>query len=230
MPIAEFPDPNTDSSPEGIVGIGGDLHPESLALAYGQGIFPWPVHVEDNAEPVLAWFCPPQRAVLQFSKLHVSRSLLKAKRRAQDDGMRFSVDTAFSMIIRACASVPRHNTEGGVESTWITPEMIEAYEEFHKLGYAHSFELWDAGGELVGGLYGVAVNGVFAGESMFHRVNNASKLCILYAADYLSARGASFMDIQVMTPHMERLGANDISRSQFLSLLRAEQNLKLELF
>lgn len=230
MPILRFPDPETGASPEGIVGIGGDLHHQSLLMAYGQGIFPWPVSVPGEDEPLLAWFCPPERAVLRFEDLHVPRSLAKAQRRAAAGGWRFSVDEAFSRVIRACAKVPRRSDDGSNQGTWITPEMIEAYEAFHRRGHAHSVEAWDEAGALVGGLYGVCVNGVFAGESMFHTADDASKMCVLHLAQRLRAAGSRWIDVQVMTPHFERLGAAEVPRREFLRMLRAEQARKLELF
>src|SRR5262249_6024531 len=156
MPIVHFPDLSL-ATPEGIVAIGGDLHPDSLCLAYSQGIFPWP----HDAYPLL-WFCPDPRAILEFDQLHASRTLQRAKRSASRKGWTFTIDHAFANVVRMCAQVPRHGQPG----TWITAEMQSAYIEFHRLGHAHSAEAWH-NGELVGGIYGVDAGGAFAAESMF---------------------------------------------------------------
>ena len=206
MAIVRFPDPR-QASEEGIVAVGGDLEPESLKLAYGQGIFPWPM----EGFP-LAWFCPADRAILEFERLHVPRSLKKVLRQSQ---FTFTVNRAFRQVIEACAESPRPGQDG----TWITTDMIEAYSVFHELGYAHSVEVWD-GELLVGGIYGVEVDGVFSAESMFHRVSHASKIALLHLIQYLQAKGLTWMDIQVMTPHMEKLGAFTISRDEFLERFR----------
>ncbi len=205
MAIVNFPDPRT-ASPEGIVAIGGDLHPESVLEAYRRGIFPWPV----ESLPLL-WFCPAERAILRFSDLHVPRSLARARRSCR---LRFTFDVAFAEVICGCASTIRPGQEG----TWITDEVIDSYILLNELGIAHSVEAWDDD-TLVGGLYGVAIDGAFSAESMFYRQTNASKLCILHLVDHLGARGLSWMDVQTMTPHMERLGAELIDREDFLSLL-----------
>jgi len=216
MAIVKFPDPRT-ASPEGIVAIGGDLHPESLVTAYRQGIFPWPV---ENLP--LLWFCPPERAVVDFDRLHVPRSLARARRQ---NSFRFSIDTAFAQVIRACASAPRPGQDG----TWITPAVVDAYIRLHELGIAHSVEAWE-GDELAGGVYGVDVEGAFAAESMFYRRTNASKLCILNLVDHLRSRGLDWIDVQTMTPHMQRLGARLIEREAFLSRLAETRARGLQLF
>lgn len=212
----EFPDPRT-ASPEGIVAIGGDLHPDSVLAAYRRGIFPWPV---ENLP--LLWFCPPERAILRFAALHVPRSLSRAARRTH---LRFSIDSAFAAVIRGCAGARRPGQEG----TWITPDVITAYIRLHEIGVAHSVEAWD-GDALVGGVYGVAVDGAFAAESMFYRVTNASKLCILHLIDHLRGRGLDWMDVQTMTPHMARLGAELLDREEFLALLHDTRVRRLSLF
>jgi leucyl/phenylalanyl-tRNA--protein transferase len=216
MPIVAFPDPRSADS-DGVVAVGGDLHPQSLLLAYRQGIFPWPV----EGLPLL-WFCPAERGVLKFSALHIPRSLAAARRKTS---LRFSIDAAFPRVIRACASSPRPG-EGG---TWITPEIIAAYVRFHRLGYAHSVEAWN-GEHLVGGLYGVDVDGAFAAESMFYRETNASKLALLHLVEHLRARGLDWLDIQVLTPHLQRLGARAIDREEFLLDLARTRARGLRLF
>ncbi|HXQ24063.1 MAG TPA: leucyl/phenylalanyl-tRNA--protein transferase [Candidatus Acidoferrales bacterium] len=216
MPVGEFPDPRS-ASPEGIVAVGGDLHPQSLLLAYRQGIFPWPV----PGLPLL-WFCPPERGILELSALHIPRSLRRARRQTT---FRFTIDGAFPAVIRACAGAPRPGQDG----TWITPQIIAAYVHLHRLHIAHSVEVWDEQ-RLVGGLYGVDVDGAFAAESMFHEAPNASKLALLHLADHLRAAGLDWIDIQVLTPHLARLGATAISRDAFLDKLRQTRARGLRLF
>ena len=218
MPYTSFPDPRF-ATPEGIVAVGGDLHPVTLATAYGQGIFPWP----HEGLPLL-WFCPPRRAVLPFDRLHVSRSLARERRRS---GLRFTIDRAFAGVIEGC----RGATRPGQGGTWITPEMCEAFRRFHALGHAHSVEAWDGEtGELVGGMYGVDAGGAFGGESMFYARPYASKLALLHLIDHLRRRGLDWMDIQQLTPHMEAMGAVEIPRAAFLRKLRETQARGLVLF
>ena len=200
-----------------IVGVGGRLDPETLLRAYRRGIFPWPV----EGLPLL-WFCPRERAILEFSRVHVGRGLARARRRST---LRFSVDAAFGPVIRACAETPRPGQDG----TWITEEIVAAYTRLHELGIAHSAEAW-RGRDLVAGIYGVAVDGAFAAESMFHRESNASKLVLLHLVDHLAAAGLDWIDIQVMTPHLERLGAHVVSRGQFLGRLTRTRARGLRLF
>ena len=203
MPVHWLPSPER-ADEYGIVAAYGDLHPESLRLAYRSGIFPWP----HEGLPLL-WFCPPERAVLDFSHLHIPRSLVKAQRANR---FTFTIDAAFEAVIAACQTAKRPGQEG----TWITPAMQAAYTNLHRLGDAHSVEAWDKAGNLVGGLYGVDGGGVFSGESMFHTAPNASKLALLFLAAHLQSRGLDFMDIQQMTPHMKALGAEEIPRAEFL--------------
>jgi leucyl/phenylalanyl-tRNA--protein transferase len=216
MPVAEFPDPRS-ANRDGIVAVGGDLHPYSLRLAYRQGIFPWPV----EGFPLL-WFCPAERGVLEFHELHLPRSLLRACRQT---ALRFSFDQAFPKVIRACAATPRPGQDG----TWITPEIITAYVRLHRMGIAHSAEAW-RGERLVAGIYGVEVDGAFAAESMFYHEPNASKLALLHLIDHLRVRGLDWLDIQVLTPHLARLGAKAIPRDEFLEKLRRTRARGLRLF
>lgn len=211
-----FPDPR-DAPYGDIVVIGGSLRPENLLAAYRRGIFPWPM----EGWP-LTWFSPRRRAVLEFKDLHVSRSLARERRRSR---LRLTVDRAFAAVIRRCALVPRAHEEG----TWITAEVVRAYTLLHELGHAHSVEAWE-GDELVGGIYGVDAGGAFAGESMFYLRPNASKLALLHLVEHLAARGLGWLDVQVMSPHMERLGANNVSRDAFLDRLDEALARKLVLF
>ena len=206
-----FPDPN-DAGEEGLVGIGADLSVETLLSAYSKGIFPWP----QPGYPLL-WFCPPKRGVIDFAELHISKSLRKELRAVETSGHKITFNSAFAEVIEACASVPRSHETG----TWILPEMVNAYIAFHDAGYAHSVELRDAGGALVGGMYGVFVRGVFSGESMFFRRDNASKICLLAMISRLRSAGVTWIDTQMVTPVVEQLGGKLISRDVFLERLRS---------
>jgi leucyl/phenylalanyl-tRNA--protein transferase len=200
-----------------IVALGGDLEPETLRQAYRNGVFPWPAD-----DLPLLWFCPRERAILEFASIHVGRSLARARRRSR---LRFTIDAAFSDVITRCASEPRPGQDG----TWITNEMLRAYVRLHALGVAHSVEAW-LGDRLVGGIYGVDTDGAFSAESMFYHEPYASRLALLHLVDHLASRGAEWIDIQVMTPHMERLGARNVTRREFLELLRRTRQRGLLLF
>lgn len=216
MPVI-FPD--TEAGLFGdIVAVGGNLEPRTLLAAYRQGIFPWP----HDASPQLIWASPEMRGVLFFDELHVPRSLRKRRERT---ALEFTFDKDFPAVIRSCASARRSGEPG----TWLSAQMIAAFEHFHELGYAHSVEAWE-GKELAGGLYGTTVDGVFSGESMFHKRPDASKLALLHLVDYLKSRGATWLDIQVMTPHMEILRARAIPRREFIKMLREEQKKGRTLF
>lgn len=218
MPILRFPDPRRSTDPDGIIAFGGDLHPDSLRLAYREGIFPWP----HEGLPLL-WFCPPERAILDFSRITVPKRLT---RQFRNTPWTFTIDRAFDSVITACRTVERPDQEG----TWITAELERAYRRLHGEGDAHSAEAWDEDGTLIGGVYGVAVDGTFSGESMFHTRSNAGKLALLHLVGHLSARGLDFIDIQQMTPHMAALGAYEVPRAVFLDRLRTTQARRLTLF
>lgn len=225
-----FPNPHTYRFPQwvrhgdylyygrDVVSFGDPLTVENLRAAYQHGIFPW--HMEDVPLP---WYCPETRAILDFADLHVSRSLAKARRQTS---LRFTVDKAFREVMEACAASYRPG-QGG---TWITSEFIETYNQLHREGMAHSAEAWNAAGELVGGIYGVDAGGVFCGESMFFVEPNASKLALLFLIDRMWEKGATWMDIQVMTPHMRALGAKEIDRREFLDKLRSTQETNIRIF
>jgi leucyl/phenylalanyl-tRNA---protein transferase len=202
---------------EDIVAVGGDLEPTTLLAAYRRGVFPWPV----DGLPLL-WFCPRERAVLELTHLHVGRSLGRARRQSR---LRFTVDAAFPSVIEACATVPRP----GQDASWITPPMRAAYVALHRAGVAHSVEAW-RDDWLVAGLYGVDADGTFSAESMFHRETDASKLALLHLVDHLAARGLDWIDVQVMTPHLARLGARPIPRAAFLARLARTRARRLTLF
>lgn len=190
---------------------------ENLRRAYRRGIFPW--HIDHLPLP---WFCPAQRAVLEFADLHVAKSLERERRKTRFE---FTIDRAFSRVIENCARVKRNHEAG----TWITDEFIRSYVELHQAGDAHSVEVWE-NKELVGGLYGVDAGGVFCGESMFHLRSNASKLALLFLIEHFQTRGATWLDAQVMTPHLAVLGAREISRNEFLTKLEQTQAKGLQLF
>lgn len=213
--MSTFPDPRNARSD--IVALGIDLSVATLREAYRKGIFPWP----HDGLP-LPWFSPRRRAVIFFDELHVGRSLRKMQQRAQ---FTFSIDRDFDAVIRACSVADRPGQDG----TWISPAFIRTYAALHAAGDAHSVEVWEDD-QLVGGLYGVDAGGIFTGESMFHRRTGASKLALLFLIEHLAARGAQLLDCQVMTPHMEALGAREITRGRFLDALATSQTRGLKLF
>ena len=202
---------------EDIVAVGGELEPETLLAAYRRGVFPWP----SEGLPLL-WYCPSERAVLDLDDLRIGRNLARARRSSD---LRFTIDAAFADVIHACAEVERPDQDG----TWITEDMIRAYIGLHEQGRAHSVEAWRED-RLVGGLYGVDPGGVFCGESMFHLESEASRLAFLHLVDHLRARGLDWVDVQVLTPHMERLGARTIPRHRFQARLRRALGRGLVLF
>ncbi len=202
----EFP-PVESSSPEGIVAVGGSLSPGMLISAYSQGIFPW----YTEGEPIL-WWSPEPRCVLFPEELHVSRSMRTLLKK---DPFRLSLDTCFDKVINACRKVPRPGQRG----TWITEEMLDAYISLHRLGYAHSVEVWD-GALLAGGMYGVSLGRCFFGESMFTLISNASKAAIIHLTQLIENLGFIFLDCQVYSPHLGTTGARRIPRQDFMSLLR----------
>lgn len=199
-----FPDPEL-SEPSGLLGVGGDLSPERLLLAYRRGIFPW----YSQGQPIL-WWSPNPRMVLYSEELRVQRSLAKRVRQRR---YRITLDTAFHEVIARCARVPRPGQRG----TWITPHMVEAYRHLHALGHAHSVEAWDQDGNLVGGLYGVAVGRLYCGESMFAEAPDASKVAFVHLARQLQRWGFPLVDCQVYTDHLARFGAREIPREQYLA-------------
>lgn len=199
--------PSVESAPgDGPLALGGDLSPGRLIAAYRNGIFPW----YNPGEPIL-WWSPDPRFILYPQHFHLPRGLRKALRRRSWE---IRSDTAFTQVMQACAEVPRPGQNG----TWITDEMLDAYGRLHHSGLAHSIEVW-LEGQLVGGLYGVSIGAAFFGESMFHRVTDASKVAIYHLVALASAWKFLFIDCQVHTAHLERLGAKEVPRKQFLKLL-----------
>lgn len=202
----EFPDPS-QANDEGLLAVGGNLEPETLLAAYGNGIFPW--FSEDS--PIL-WWSPDPRMVLFPDEFYINRRL---QRRLRQPQCRFSWDEAFDRVIRTCAGIPRKGERG----TWILPEMLTAYSRLHELGYAHSVEAW-RGDELIGGLYGVLLNGTFFAESMFSSQRDGSKMALAKLIERAKAEGWKLIDCQFHTEHLASLGAREISRSDFLSAIR----------
>ncbi|PID68576.1 MAG: leucyl/phenylalanyl-tRNA--protein transferase [Flavobacteriales bacterium] len=200
-----FPPVHT-ATPQGIVAIGGDLSPERLLLAYKSGIFPW----YNKGEPIV-WYSPKNRMVLFFKDLKISKSMRQILKKGV---FKITFNQNFKEVIRVCKNIYRKG-QGG---TWITDEMEEAYIKLHQLGYAKSVEVWLAN-KLVGGLYGVDLETVFCGESMFSKVSNASKIALIYLAKKLQPENYKLIDCQVYNKHLASLGAMEIPRNKFLTYL-----------
>lgn len=200
-----FPDPRFADS-YGLVAIGGDYRPQRLLVAYANGIFPWP-----SEEFPHAWFSPDPRLVLLPEEIYLSRSLKKTLRRGTFD---VTYDLAFEEVLHACAETRRPDTDG----TWLTPELRHGLTALHKAGFAHSVESWSKG-ELVGGLYGLALGACFIGESMFFKKSDASKVAFASLAERLRRWKFRMIDCQVHTPHLERFGAREWPRRRFLDEL-----------
>ncbi len=199
-----FPDPRlaVKRGPHaGLVAVGGDLSVPRLLLAYRSGLFPW------TADPV-TWWSPEPRGIIDMDRFRVSRSLARTLRKC---GWEITFDQAFREVVLACATAPR---PGG----WISPEFVAAYTELHRAGHAHSVECWRSG-ELVGGVYGVAVGGLFAGESMFRRATDASKVALFHLVERLRAGGFTLFDTQMVTPATAQIGAVEIPRTEYLRRL-----------
>jgi leucyl/phenylalanyl-tRNA---protein transferase len=208
-----FPDPRAADPGDDLVGIGADLEPATLLAAYRSGIFPMPEH---GVRPPMYWYSPVDRGVIPLDGLVVSRSLRRAVREYD-----VRVDTAFDRVVAACGD-PRR------PQGWITGQIARAYGELHRLGWAHSVETW-RDGELVGGLYGVAIGGLFAGESMFHHARDASKVALVGLVDLLGDEHAAsrLLDVQWLTPHLATLGAVEVPRATYLDRLSAALALPL---
>jgi leucyl/phenylalanyl-tRNA--protein transferase len=200
----EFPDPR-EADADGLLATGGDFDPSTLLAAYRRGVFPWPV---DGVE--LLWWSPDPRAVLPPDGVHVSRSLARTLRAGR---FRVTVDAAFDDVVAGCAE-----RRAADDETWITPAIRDAYGRLHRLGWAHSVEVW-TDGALAGGLYGVALGALFAAESMFHRVTDASKVALVALGQHACAVGVRLVDVQMPTPHLTSMGAVTISREQYLRAL-----------
>jgi len=206
-----FPDPSLANA-EGLLAVGGDLEPETLLAAYSKGIFPW----YGEGQPLL-WWSPDPRMVLFPEAFHCSKRLA---RRMRQDRYEVSYDEAFDDVISTCADIQRRGEHG----TWILPEMKDAYGEMHRLGYAHSVEVWE-GRVLVGGLYGILLNRVFFAESMFSRKIDASKIALAALCERALQQGWKLIDCQFHTAHLESMGGCEISRGDFLHLIASRRNI-----
>jgi leucyl/phenylalanyl-tRNA--protein transferase len=205
FPPAEF------ASPEGLIGVGGELTSEWILDAYRHGIFPWPFTNGD-----LAWWSPDPRAIFDFDRFHVPRRLARTRRSGHFE---LTIDRDFAGVIDGCATAGDRQHQ-----TWITPAMHVAYLRLHQEGHGHSVEAW-LEGELAGGVYGLAIGGLFAAESMFYRVSDASKLALVYLLEHLQQRGFVLIDIQQLTPNTGRFGAYEIPRRDYLKRLAAAIDL-----
>lgn len=185
-----------------VVAVGADLAPGTILQGYRKGLFPM-----ETPDGHLGWWSPVERAVLPLGGLKVSRSLRKSMRRFE-----VTVDEDFDSVIAGCADPER-------EGRWITDDFVDAYTELHRLGWVHSVEVWDHDGRLAGGLYGVAIGGLFAGESMFHVVRDASKVALFHLVVLMSQGGGELIDVQWQTPHLESMGAQVIGRAEYLRIL-----------
>jgi leucyl/phenylalanyl-tRNA--protein transferase len=204
-----FP-PVEEASPDGLLMTGGSLAPDWLLEGYRRGIFAMPIRVDRRR--MLAWISPDPRGIFELDSLRVSRRLARRLKRGE---FQFSVDRAFSAVVEACAA-PRR--DDGEDDVWLTLSMQNAYQTLHEMGYAHSVEVWQDSW-LVGGLFGVAIGGLFAGESMFHRVTDASKAALAALMPYLARRGYTLFDVQWTNAHTRSLGAIDIPRATYQARL-----------
>jgi leucyl/phenylalanyl-tRNA---protein transferase len=200
-----MPDPALAAPGEDLIAIGADLTPGTLLAAYRAGLFPMPVDPRRRRSKI-AWYSPDPRGIIPIDGLHVSRSMQRSFRRFE-----IRIDTAFVEVMRRCGEPSR-------PGRWITDEIVGAYAALHDLGWAHSIEVW-RNEQLAGGLYGVRIGGLFAGESMFHAQTDASKVALMALVDWLRQSGAELLDVQWTTPHLSSLGAVDVARSQYLKML-----------
>jgi len=206
-----FPDP-FEADETGLLAVGGDLNVDRLLLAYSHGIFPW-----FNPEDPIMWWSPAWRPIFIPGEMKVSKSL---KRTIRKNIFEIRMDTSFEQVIRLCGELRRDK-----EGTWISEEMIQSYTLLHEMGFAHSVEAWQ-NRQLVGGLYGIALGKAFFGESMFHKVNDASKVAFFALSESLKEWGFSFIDAQVSNPHIQSLGSVEIHRTVFIDML--EQAVEME--
>ena len=209
MAILRFP-PIDTAQEDGMLAIGGDLETPSLLMAYSQGIFPWPI----SEEYPLVWFSPDPRGVLYYNNFHVSKSFKKTLKR---DDYKITFNQAFDEVMKECAN---HSNRKNQDSTWITNEMLDSFSKLHKQKNAYSVEVWSDKKELIGGLYGVIIGHYITGESMFYRQTDASKLALYYLMEHLNTKGISWIDTQMVTPVIENLGGIEISRDEFIKMLK----------
>ena len=210
MPSFNFPNPSL-ADPDGLLAVGGNLEPETLLSAYQQGIFPW----FDEDTPIL-WWSPDPRAILEFDNLYISKRLARTIR---TNKFQVTFNQDFDAVVKGCTYRPE-------EGTWITPEVANAYGEFHRRGHAHSVEVWQQG-ILVGGLYGVAIGALFAGESMFSTVSDASKVALVALVSRLKEKGYQLFDLQIINEHTSMMGATEIPRDDYLARVKLAIQLKI---
>lgn len=207
------------TEPNGLLAVGGDLQPKRLLNAYQQGIFPW---FSEN-DPLL-WWSPNPRAIIKLDDLRINRTLRKALKKSP---YKITLNNAFEEVIAYCADAPFRD-----DGTWILPEMQSAYVNLHQLGFAHSIEVWQTNDlnhpKLVGGLYGVAINGYFSGESMFYTSPNASKFALVALSDLLRTMDINFIDCQLLNNFLENMGAIEITRENFVALKQTAINTKIQ--
>ena len=201
------------SEPNGLLAVGGDLSPQRLISAYKNGIFPW----FSEHDPLL-WWSPDPRAVINIPDLNINRTLTKFLKKSP---FTVTLNKNFNEVIAYCSDAPFRR-----DGTWILPEMLQAYKNLHQLGYAHSIEVWQEQ-TLVGGLYGVAINGFFSGESMFYLKSNASKVALVYLAKHLKNANINLIDCQLLNPFLESMGCKEISRENFVKLKDEAINVSL---
>lgn len=202
-PKTDWQFPNLDRvDPDGLVGTGADLEPATVLAAYRHGIFPMPIQGR------LGWWSPDPRGILPLDELKISRSLRRSAKR-----FRVSLNENFQTVMTQCQKIPR---DGG----WITTEFVDTYSKLHEMGWTHSIEVWDEKDDLVGGLYGIRVNGLFAGESMFSLATDASKVALVELVRILKAANVILLDVQWQTPHLSSLGVVEFSRGDYLDLLK----------
>ena len=205
----QLPDPLLAPQGADLIAAGSAIEPALMLAGYRQGLFAMPL-----ADTLVGWFSPDPRGVLPLERLHVSRSLRRALRR-----YRVSIDRAFEDVVEGCADPQR-------EGHWIAPDFVDCYRELHRMGWAHSIEVWDTNDELAGGLFGVEVAGFFSGESMFHRERDASKVAVVALVERLvKAGGNRLLDVQWLTPHLQSLGVTAIKRREYVARLRRVADL-----
>lgn len=205
-----FPDPRRGDE-DGLFAVGGDLSVDRLLLAYSNGIFPW---YSFRDRPEIMWYCPMRRFVIFPSEIHISHSMRNMMNRGKYS---VGMNEAFDKVIEECSKL-RYNEDGA----WLGEDMVSAYKELHRQGFAASVEVWDDSDRLVGGLYGVNIGHAFFGESMFSLVPSASKLALIFLAEFMQANGGSIIDCQFETPHLKSMGGRFISYDEYMQVLNAE--------